>query len=75
MHSHVLNPYKVVVNSTTFFFVPLTFLEIAMRKHYDVTNIFQTKLDAVRYDYTWKDYLACVVMAAAVTVPFIIYIW
>jgi hypothetical protein len=46
-----------------------------MRKHYDVTNIFQTKLDAVRYDYTWKDYLACVVMAAAVTVPFVIYLW
>ena len=74
MHSHVLNPYKVVVNSTTFFFVH-TFLEFAMRKHYDVTNIFQQKLDAVVYDYTWKDYLACVVMAAAVTVPFVIYLW
>jgi len=43
-----------------------------MRKHYDVTNVFQTKLDAV---YTWKDYAACVIMAAAVTVPFIIYLW
>lgn len=46
-----------------------------MRKHYDVTNVFQKQLDTVVYDYTWKDYLACVVMAAAVTVPFIIYIW
>jgi len=45
-----------------------------MRKHYDVTNIFQQKLDAVVV-YTWKDYLACVVMAAAVAVPFVIYLW
>ena len=44
-----------------------------MSKHYDVTNVFQQKLDATTY--TWKDYLACVVMAAAVTVPFIIYLW
>ena len=72
MHKH--GNLQVVVNSTTFF-LPQTFLEIPMRKHYDVTNIFQTKLDAVRYDYKRKDYLACVVMAAAVTVPFVIYLW
>jgi hypothetical protein len=46
-----------------------------MRKHYDVTNIFQRQLDAVVYDYTWKDYAACVIMAAAIAVPFAIYLW
>jgi hypothetical protein len=46
-----------------------------MRKHYDATNIFQQKLDAIKYDYTWKDYAACVIMAAAIAVPFAIYLW
>jgi len=43
-----------------------------MSKHYDVTNVFQEQLKTT---YTWKDYAACVIMAAAVTVPFIIYLW
>ena len=42
-----------------------------MSKHYDVTNIFQQP----EIKYSWKDYAACVVMAAAVVAPFIIYIW
>ena len=71
MHKH--GNLQVVVNSTTFFLPQL--LEISMRKHYDVTNIFQRQLDAVVYDYTWKDYAACVIMAAAIAVPFAIYLW
>jgi hypothetical protein len=71
VHKH--GNLQVVVNSTTFFLPQL--LEIAMRKHYDVTNIFQQKLDAIKYDYTWKDYAACVIMAAAIAVPFAIYLW
>jgi len=46
-----------------------------MRKHYDVTNVFQKQLGAIKYDYTWKDYAACVIMAAAIAVPFAIYLW
>jgi hypothetical protein len=71
VHKH--GNLQVVVNSTTFFLPQL--LEIAMRKHYDATNIFQQKLDAIKYDYTWKDYAACVIMAAAIAVPFAIYLW
>jgi len=71
VHKH--GNLQVVVNSTTFFLPQL--LEIAMRKHYDVTNVFQKQLDAIKYDYTWKDYAACVIMAAAIAVPFAIYLW
>ena len=71
MHSLVLNLIKGSSLIYYLFFCLLTFLEIVMPKHYDVTNIFQQP----EIKYSWKDYAACVVLAAAVAVPFIIYIW
>jgi hypothetical protein len=46
-----------------------------MRNDYDkhdVTHIFQEKWDVVGI---LKDLLACIAFAAAVTVPFVIYLW